>query len=181
MGAALALAPAPARAQCAPTATSLETYLRLGPTFSVLGTLEPRPDGLSPSMLLRMGVLAGLPLQFETAFLFTGAQGGSSFALGARILPVAWDPGRGLGLGGGPGHSVGGIVGRSATGGWYFGGVWEWQLLSELILTAEYVVTGGGVLSSPPSFNVGLKAQMPTLREESELVSHVPERPRSFR
>jgi hypothetical protein len=168
LGIVLVLGPAGARAQCAMSGVTLETYLRLGPTFAFLGTLESRADGVSPGVLLRAGVLAGLPLQFETSVVIGAGEGTRGLAAGVRLLPVAWSQERGFGLGGGPGHSLGGIAGRSAAGGWYLGAVYEWQVRSEVVLTGEYVITGGGILSSPPSFNVGLKAQMPTLREAQQ-------------
>lgn len=143
---------------------AFDVYLRSGPTFSALFSVQH--DGAIGRYggLFRVGSLAGLPVQFEATFpLFPVPQDretASAIALGVRVLPLSFQPGLGLRHGGTTGHNLG-LLGGLGVGGWYFGAAYEWLIISHVGITADYVFVVGSPLALPPTLNFGIKLQIP--------------------
>lgn len=137
-------------------------WLIWGPSISPLFVLTGNDRGLDANGLVRMGTLAGLPVQLELAL-------GSSprpdepadIQLGLRVLAFSVSE-EGLRRGGLPGHNLGGLGGFTPWG-FYAGAVYEWLVIEEIGLVAEFQWRFDTGQPAYPSLHVGAKFQFPTL------------------
>lgn len=146
-------------------------WLNFGPSLSPMLALQNDVTGLRASPLLRVGLFAGLPVQFEATLSSSFDPDGflMNASGGVRLLPVNVSP-DGLAMGGGVGHNLGVIAGMKP-GGWYAGAVYEWLVVRELGVVAELQWNFGGILREPPSFHLGAKFQFPAF-DDGDLASN---------
>lgn len=154
-----------ARAQCGEASFLVEGWLTLGPTLSPMVALHNELGRVRARPVLRVGTLAGLPVQLEATLAadLSDEDGWHSASIGVRLLPVTLTK-HGITRGGLPGHNLG-VIGGLSTVGWYAGAVYEWLVLPEVGVVAELQWTFGGALREQPSFHLGAKFQIPTFTE----------------
>lgn len=137
-------------------------WLLWGPSVSPLLSLTGDERGLDANGLVRIGTLAGLPVQVELAL-------GSSprpdepidMQLGLRVLAFSVSE-TGFTRGGLPGHNLGAIGGLTPWG-FYAGAVYEWLVLPEVGLVTEFHWRFDEGIRAYPSIQFGAKFQFPTL------------------
>lgn len=152
-----------ARAQC--SGALVEGWLTFGPTLSPMLALQNEVGRLRARPVLRVGTLAGLPVQLEATVSsdLLVEEDTLNASIGLRLLPVSVTQ-HGITRGGLPGHNLG-VIGGLSTAGWYLGAVYEWLVLPEVAVVAELQWTFGGALREPPSFHLGAKFQLPVFSE----------------
>lgn len=154
-----------ARADCGSTLYLVDDWLRFGPTMSPMLALQNELGRVRASPLIRVGILAGLPIQLEATLSsdLLLEEASLDASAGLRLLPVSVTK-HGITRGGLPGHNLGMMAGL-ATVGWYVGAVYEWIVLPEVGVVAELQWSFGGALREPPSLHLGAKFQLPAFSD----------------